>query len=323
MATPAPHPVRRAVIDVGTNSVKLLVADVTGRAIAPVLEESEQTRLGTGSFKTHQLQKSVIAETAQAVASFLARAREAGVATPRVVATSAARDASNPVDLTGAIQQAAGLKVEILSGEQEADWVFQGVTSDPNLASQPLLLLDVGGGSTEFILGQGDHKHFRQSFQIGTVRLLEQLPHSDPPTPRELAAGRKWVADFLEREVRPKLQWTDHSENHPAYQGRAVQLVGCGGTATILARMEARLEGYDRDRIEAVRLTRARVTAQMEHLWHLPLAEREQIVGLPKKRADVILYGTAIYEGVLQTFGFSELRVSTRGLRFAAVMDGC
>ena len=126
--------------------------------------------------------------------------------TIRIIATSAARDAKNPRKLIFAINQASGLKTEIISGDREADWVFKGVTTDPELAQQPLLILDVGGGSTEFILGQGEHKHFRHSFPLGTVRLMEKLPQNDPPTAPELAGCRDWLRHFLETEVRPKLE---------------------------------------------------------------------------------------------------------------------
>src|SRR5437660_1063107 len=210
------NPIRRAVIDVGTNSIKLLVADVSGHDIRPVFEDSKQTRLGQAFYQTQRLQPGAVASTAKAVAQFAESARKHDAASIRVFATSAAHDALNPEDLTGAIEAASGLKVEIISGDLEADWVFQGVTSDPRLASAPLLLLDVGGGSTEFIVGQGEQKHFRRS---------------------------------------------------------------------------------------------------------LPLAERKHIIGLPPNRADVILPGAAIYEAIMEEFDFTELRISTRGLRFAAAMQ--
>ncbi len=197
--------VRRAVIDVGTNSIKLLVADVSGREVRPIHEESRQTRLGKGFYATHQLQPETVAHTAAVVWEFAQIAREKNAGSIRVVATSAARDAVNPEDLTTAIERAADLKVEIISGEQEAEWVFQGVCTDFELARQHLLLLDVGGGSTEFILGHGAQKHFAQSFPLGTVRLLEKLPHSDPPTSSEFNTCRDWVRNFLRSEVRPKL----------------------------------------------------------------------------------------------------------------------
>jgi len=115
-------------------------------------------------------------------------------------------------------------------------------------------------------------------------------------------------------EVRPKLELAMPRER--------VQLVGTGGAASILARMEARLEGYDRERIEATRLSLNRLRWHTERLWALSLEERKKIIGLPRNRADVILTGATIYEGVMEEFGFIELRISTRGLRFAAVMDG-
>ncbi len=316
-----PLPVRRAVVDIGTNSVKLLVADVADGRVKPVFEGSEQTRLGEGFFETSRLQAGAITKTAAAVAEFQKLARENGATGLRIIATSAARDAVNPAELTGAVEQATGLKVEIISGEQEADWVFQGVTSEPELAAQALLLLDVGGGSTEFILGSGAQKHFRQSFQIGTVRLMQKMPPGDPPTAADLAACRGWVDDFLEKEVRPNLEPALERERKQDPGKHPLQLIGTGGTATILARMEGRLQVYDRRRIEATRLSRAQVRDHAERLWSLPLVERKLTVGLPKKRADVILPGVVIYDRVMAAFGFGELRVSTRGLRFAAVMD--
>ncbi len=312
--------VRRAVIDVGTNSIKLLVADVSRRDVWPVHEESRQTRLGKGFYATHRLQPEAVAHTAAVAWEFVQVAREKNAETIRIVATSAARDAQNPGDLTTAIERVADMKVEIISGEQEAELVFLGVTSDSKLAKQPLLLLDVGGGSTEFIVGHGTHKRFAESFPLGTVRLLEKFPHSDPPTPGEFMACRDWVKDFLSNEVRPKLEPAIRREAKLETEAGEMELVGTGGTTSILARMEKKLDRFDRERIESTTLSRERITAHRKHLWNLPLAKRKEIVGLPKQRADVILTGVLIYEMVMEEFGFRQLRVSTRGLRFAAVM---
>ncbi|MEY4916328.1 MAG: hypothetical protein RL616_241 [Verrucomicrobiota bacterium] len=309
------EPIRRAVIDVGTNSIKLLVADVRGRAVTPIHEESKQTRLGKGFYETHQLQPESIAHTAAAVWEFAETAREKAAQFIRVIATSAARDAQNPRDLTDAIERASGLKTEIISGAREAEWAFQGVATDAELAKQPLLLLDVGGGSTEFIVGQGTKKHFAHSFPLGTVRLLEKFPHSDPPTRAEFTACRDWLKKFLHHEVRPQIE--------PALKNETseIQLIGTGGTTSILARMDKKLERFDREKIERATLSFETVSAHRKNLWKLPLAERKEIPGLPKNRADVILTGVLIFEAVMEEFGFKELRVSTRGLRFAAVMD--
>ncbi len=312
---------RRAVIDVGTNSVKLLVADVSGRDIQPVCEESKQTRLGQGFYETHRLLPEAIANTAQAVATFAEQSRTLKSLHLRVIATSAARDALNADELSFAIERASGIPLEIISGEREADWAFQGVTTDSALANTPILLLDVGGGSAEFILGEGADKHFCQSFRLGTVRLLETIPHSDPPAADELAETRRWLREFVEDKIRPALGPALERESKLHPDQTAISLVGTGGTTTILARMEAALETYDRAVIESTRLSLARVKWHTKNLWSLPLAKRQEIVGLPKKRTDVILPGAAIIEAVMEAFNFEELRVSTRGLRFAAVME--
>jgi exopolyphosphatase/guanosine-5'-triphosphate,3'-diphosphate pyrophosphatase len=312
------QPARRAVIDVGTNSIKLLVANVAGFDVQAVHEESRQTRLGWRLYETHQLQLEPVAYSANAVADFAAVARKHGAQSIRVIATSAAREAVNAGDLASAIEASSGLKVEIISGGQEAAWTFHGVTADKELALAPLLLLDVGGGSTEFTLGSGGRMHFARSFSLGAVRLLEKFPVSDPPARGELTACRAWVSDFLQTEVRPKLEPGLRRETGSS-SGK-IQLVGTGGTAGILARIEAKLDHYDREKIEAVRLGLARVREQRRRLWRLPLAERKEIPGLPKPRADVILFGVLIYEVLMEEFGFKELRISTRGLRFAALM---
>jgi exopolyphosphatase/guanosine-5'-triphosphate,3'-diphosphate pyrophosphatase len=307
--------IRRAVIDVGTNSIKLLVADVAGRDVRPVFEESRQTRLGKGFYETHRLQPEAIAHTAEAVREFAEIARERNTASIRIIATSAARDAVNSTDLTSAIERASGLRTEIISGTREAEWAFQGVTTDVELADTPLLLLDVGGGSTEFILGCGTKKSFAHSFPLGTVRLMEKFPHGNPPTQGEFANCRDWLNFFLHHEVRPQLE--------PALKNETgeIRLVGTGGTTSILARMEKKLDRFDREKIERAVLSFAQIVAHRKNLWKLPLAERKEIPGLPKLRADVILTGVLIYEAVMEEFNFKELRVSTRGLRFAAVMD--
>lgn len=313
-----PSPQRKAVIDVGTNSVKLLVADVRGGEVLPILEQSEQTRLGSGFYQTKKLQPTAIAQTARVVAEFAARAKELRSSAPRVIATSAARDALNANELADDVRHASALPLEVITGEQEAMLVFRGVGSDPALAGRPLLILDVGGGSTEFIIGDAGRQSFAQSFPLGSVRLLEVFPPSDPPSAHELAACRRHLREFLDREVFPPLSPVLDA----ARRAGEVLLVGTGGTTTILARLEQRLTDFDRARIEATRLARDRVTAHAESLWRLPLAQRRELPGLPPKRADVILFGAAIYEAVMEVFGFEEVCVSTRGLRFGAVLDG-
>jgi exopolyphosphatase / guanosine-5'-triphosphate,3'-diphosphate pyrophosphatase len=313
-AMPTTLPNRRAVIDVGTNSVKLLVGDITGGAVTPVLEASKQTRLGAGLYSTRRLQAPAIALTAEAAAEFCKTAAKLGAAPARVIATSAARDATNAHELTEAIQRACGLEMEVISGDKEADWVFRGVTTNPKLAQSPVLILDVGGGSAEFIVGDNAVPQFRSSYNLGTVRLLEQLRPGDPPGLRALLQARVWLRDFLKKEVVPLLR--------PALHVRQpVRLVATGGTATFLARIEAKMADFDRDKIEATTLTLDGIRRELESHWQMTQAQRQKIVGLPPNRSDVILTGVAIFEAIMEQFGFQDLTVSTRGLRYWALLQ--
>ena len=314
------HAERRAVIDIGTNSVKLLVADVLNNSVSPAEEKSHQTRLGQGFYETQCLQPERIRETAQTVADFAKEARQHGAEKIRIIATSAAREARNADELRQAILQTSGLTVEIISGEDEAEFAFQGINTDETLSGFPVLLLEVGGGSTQCIVGQSGHSHYLRSFPIGSVRITEKLPHSDPPTSEELKKCRDWLSEFLKTEAGAQLQPVLERERRAVGKDKTFQLVGTGGTASILGCMEAQLDHFDRNRLESTRLTAARIQWHVQHLWSMPLMQRKEIIGLPKNRADIILNGAAIYEAVMKEFGFDCLRISTRGLRFGAVL---
>src|SRR5262249_53522404 len=163
----------------------------------------------------------------------------------------------------------------IISGEQEALWVFQGVTSDPELAGQPLLIVDAGGGSTEFILGIGLEQRFRQSFALGTVRLLESVHVCDPPSASDWRGCRPQLNSFLETGMAPALR-----PRLREVGAAPIQLIGTSGTASVLASMELGLARFNRERIEGSTISLARLQKRRHELWNLTLAERKKIVGL-------------------------------------------
>jgi exopolyphosphatase/guanosine-5'-triphosphate,3'-diphosphate pyrophosphatase len=176
-----------------------------------------------------------------------------------------------------------------------------------------VLILDIGGGSTEFILGENRRSLFRHSYKLGTVRTLEKHPIPDPPTSASLAAYRGHLDTFLAEQVEPQLGPTLGTLS------KRPVLVGTGGTASILSRVHLATDAFERDAIEAVRLNPSELSAHLERLWMLPLEERRKVPGIPPERADVILPGIAILEAILRQFGLPEFQVSTRGLRFAAL----
>ncbi len=305
----------RAVIDIGTNSVKLLVGETDGVTVEPLHEQSAQTRLGRGFYETHILQAEPIAETVKAVAHFL---EQVGTFKPErltVLATSAARDAKNPLDLLNAIRQGTGHEVRIISGEAEADLVFAGVAASPGLANRPLMVVDIGGGSTELILGQNGSKVFSHSFRLGSVRLMETLQLGGDPTPEDWDRCQEWLeencAALVTRVVRPHLE---------QFAPIKVTLVGTGGTPSILARLHHAIPTFDRSRIEGAVIPLRDLRRIRKQLWDLPLEARRAMPGLPPDRADVILTGASIMESIMLGLGFHGLSVSTRGLRFGALL---
>lgn len=311
---------RKAVIDIGTNSVKLLVADCRDGGIEAVLETSRQTRLGRGFYQSRRLQPEAIHRTATTVDDFARRALEGGSTQLRIIATSAVRDAANAAEFVEAVRSASGREVEIITGRQEAAWAFHGVLTHPGLAGHPLLIADVGGGSTEFILGHDGALLFDDSVELGTVRLLESVTCSDPPAPAELKAVREQLGAFLEQHlVEPLAKARDAlATDRP---GESTLLVGTGGTATLLARLHLGLDRYDRDLIEQVVLSRANLTDHVETLWGLPAEKRAELPGLPAEKTDVILMGAVIFEAIMRTFDYDELRPSMRGLRYGVLAD--
>ena len=302
---------RRGVIDIGTNSVKLLIADLRGDEISPHLETSRQTRLGRGLYSGGKLQAEPIQATVAAVNELLALAKANDCSDTRIIATSAVRDSSNPAELLDALGQA----VDVLSGDDEARLVFAGVMGCPRLAKSPALVIDIGGGSTEFIVGDASGMRFHTSIPLGSVRLMERHAVSDPPTSGELETVRKSIDQALSETSLPGLR---EQLNEPG-QAQQFAMIGSGGMSGILAKMELADDDYDRERMEAVELPLARVTAWRERLWGLPLAKRREITGLPKIRADVALFGSLIYEQAMRQLGFAALQITTRGIRFGVL----
>ena len=302
---------RRGVIDIGTNSVKLLIADLHGGNISPHLETSRQTRLGRGLYADGKLQAEPIEATVAAVNELLALARRNDCGDIRIIATSAVREAAN----SGELLESLGQAVQILSGDDEARLAFAGAVSYPRLVKQPVVVLDTGGGSTEVIVGDAGGMRFHLSLPLGSVRLMERHAVSDPPSADELAAVRESIDTQLRARGVPELR----RQIAALGQAAPVQLVATGGVASILAMMELGIDDHDRERMEAVGLSVERVAAWRGRLWGLHLARRREITGLPANRADVALFGSLLVEQSMRQLGFDALRVSTRGVRFGVL----
>ena len=298
---------RQGVIDIGSNSVKLLIADCIDGQIHPVKETSTQTRLGQGLYEHRLLQPKAIEATVESVRSFISLAEFDGVEKLIVIATSAVREAINASQLIAAIDQ----PVFILSGDDEARFSFSGVMTSNHLATDNLLVVDAGGGSTEFTSGNLTRLDRHISISLGSVRLMENFPVSDNPTTEQLKTVRNAI-DAQLQSIACSDYWKSKTNSI---------LVGVGGVATILAMMELSIEDFDRTRIEQVALSREQIVCWCNKLWSQPLARRQEIKGLPANRADVALYGCLIYERILMELHHDQLCISTRGIRFGALVN--
>ncbi len=302
-------PERWATIDVGTNTVLLLVAERRGDALVPVLERAEITRLGRGVDATGRLDAAAIRDTVAVLASYARAARDLGARVVACVATSAARDAANGAEFFEAASSSAGLAPEVIPGEEEARLVWASAWRDFGRDGEPLEVLDVGGGSTELSFGDGASPRGRASLQVGAVRLTERHVRGDPPSADEVEALRGAAREA----VRPLT----------AMPGRSAggRLVGVAGTVTTLAAVAQALPVYDAERVHGAALTLPEVERLAGTLAALTVAERAALPGMEPKRADVIVAGAVIVAEAMRATGFERLTVSDRGVRWGLLYD--
>jgi exopolyphosphatase / guanosine-5'-triphosphate,3'-diphosphate pyrophosphatase len=285
---------RVGVVDLGTNSTRLLVADVDGEHVEDVVRRTAITRLGEGVDERRRLLPLPAARVRNVLADYRRELEQLGAERVLAVGTSAVRDAENGEAFLGEIEWSYGFATRLVSGEEEAELTRRGVANGRGLVNGTLVL-DVGGGSTELITS-GD----RVSVDVGSVRLTERHLCSDPPAADELAAAARDV-----REALPELDPSD--------------AIGVAGTVTTLAALE--LGGYDRDRVHGHRLARAAVEAQLERLASLTLAERRELPGLEPERAPVIVGGAMVVREVLERYGLDGLEASERDLLHGAALE--
>ena len=298
---------RVAAIDAGTNTTRLLVAEVQAGGLTEVERRLIFSRLGEGVDATGRLSPRGIKATTAAIAEFVDRSRELGAVRIRVAGTSAVREAANGEDLLASVKEATGLDIEVLSGEAEAALSFAGATQD--LPRGRYLVCDIGGGSTELAHGRKDETlggtaamHVAISLKLGVVRLTERHLAHDPPTPQELAT--------LEADIDRILQAA--GEQLPGAPGAG--FVGVAGTVTSLAAIKLGLERYDPKLVHGSELTRDDVAGLYHRLARMSLPEREALPALPPGRADVIVAGCAILTGVMARWSFPAVRVSEKDI---------
>ena len=300
-------PVRFAVIDIGTNSVKLHVGERrAGDVWRTIVDRAEVTRLGEGLRELGALQPEPVRRTADAIVGMVGEARRAGAAEIAAVATAGMRIARNPEELVDAVQERCGVGIEVISGEEEARLAYLAATSELELGSGTLAVFDTGGGSTEFTFGRPGRVDERFSLDVGAAPLTDEFGLGGPVSGEQLEAALDSIAGQLSRLG---------GRSQPA------QLVGLGGALTNLASVKHGLETYDSEVIQGTVLDRVEVDRQIELYRSRTAEERREVVGLQPGRAEVILAGACIVRTVLEKLGCDELTVSDRGLRHGVIVE--
>jgi exopolyphosphatase/guanosine-5'-triphosphate,3'-diphosphate pyrophosphatase len=298
---------RVAVVDIGSNSTRLLIAEVDGGRVSEVERQSRVTRLGRGVDLSGQLSAEAIEAACEAIGDYVALCGEAGVERIESIATSAVRDASNGSAFVAELRERFALSARVLDGEEEARLTYVGATCE-RPPTEPTLVVDIGGGSTELIVGTGEEIAFHASLQAGVVRHSERHISNDPPTTLELEALAKDVRALIDSAI--------------AGQAAAAAKAGIAvaGTPTSLASIEIGLEPYDPKQVHGHTLTLGSIQRLLSQLASAPLSKRVEITGLHPDRAPNIVAGVVILVETMRAFGLDEVDVSEHDILYGTAI---
>jgi len=293
---------RVAVVDIGSNSTRLLVADVDGGAATQVERRTSVTRLADGVDTSGRLSDDAIGRVERTLADYRKAIEELGAEATIGVLTSAVRDAGNGEEYVARVRDVYGIDARVINGDEEARLTFLGATDGREDVAH-VAVVDIGGGSTEIVTGAG----FRTSLQMGVVRFPERHLHHDPPEPEELQRLAGSVREVLAAvlPVRPEVQ----------------TLIAVAGTATTAAAIAHEVEPYDPDRVQGAHVTEGALEEMLARLALLPNAERREIPGLHPDRAPTIVAGITILLECTRAFGLDEIEVSEHDILLGAALD--
>jgi exopolyphosphatase/guanosine-5'-triphosphate,3'-diphosphate pyrophosphatase len=301
---------RVAVVDVGTNSTRLLIADVDASdgSVRELVRRSEVTRLGEGVDAGGVLAAEAVQRTYARLEEYAAAIVEHRCEANMAVLTSAVRDAANGPQFADRVRERFGLDAHVLSGDEEAQLTFLGAMSDRPAATQPTVVIDIGGGSTEFVVGVGRSAAFHTSLPVGVVRMSERHIHTDPPTPGELQA--------LGRDVRQTLlTGLPEDERTPV-----THAIGVAGTATSAASIDQELDPYDPQRVHGYDLLLGTVELLLARLADMDEAARRAVVGLNPDRAPTIVAGMIVLSEAMRAFELEHLEVSEHDILYGGAL---
>jgi exopolyphosphatase/guanosine-5'-triphosphate,3'-diphosphate pyrophosphatase len=299
---------RIAVVDLGTNSTRLLVADVSDDTVNELERRTNVTRLGQGVDASGRLADDAIERVLRVLSDYRKLIDDHGAGRIVAVATSAVRDAENGAEFRELLRERFGIEAEAIPGEEEARLTFLGATG--GRSEEETLVIDIGGGSTEYVIGlPGDDPGFHVSTRMGSVRHSERYLQDDPPSEAEVAELRGGAREIVEDEVPAELR------------ERVVHGIAVAGTATSLAAIDQELDPYDPDRVHGYELSLEACERMLKMLAALPLAQRREVAGLNPDRAPTIVAGAAILLESMKAFGLERMEISEADILHGAALD--
>ena len=301
---------RVAVFDIGSNSTRLLIAEVqpADSDVTQLVRRSQVTRLGHGVDATGRLDPEAVERTWRVLTGYREEIDEHGCEANLAVLTSAVRDASNGAEFAARVRDELGLDAKVLSGDEEAQLTFLGAMSGRPAAIEPTVVIDIGGGSTEFVIGTGRSAGFHVSTPAGVVRMSERHIHTDPPRPEELQALREDTRGVF-------LSHLPADERAPVKRGIAV-----AGTATSAASIEQELDPYDPQRVHGYELLLASVELLLARLADMNEAQRREVVGLNPDRAPTIVAGMILLSEAMGATGLEQVEVSEHDILYGGAL---
>jgi exopolyphosphatase / guanosine-5'-triphosphate,3'-diphosphate pyrophosphatase len=301
---------RAAIVDIGTNSTRLLIAAIEdGKVVDEPERRSNVTRLGAGVDSDGRLRDDAMQRVYDTLEEYRALIDKHHADTAKAVLTSAVRDAANGQEFADTVRTRYGLEPHVLTGDQEAGLTFLGATSERDPDDQTtVLVIDIGGGSTEFVIGTGRQAGFHVSNQAGVVRQTERHLHTDPPTDDEIANLAEDVRSIIEHGVPP-----EHRE-------AVSHAIAVAGTATSLASIAQQLVPYDPAKVQGYVLTDEERKTLQDRLASTPLEQRKQTPGLDPARAPTIVAGAVILGEVMRLFGLQQVEVSEHDILRGAAL---
>jgi exopolyphosphatase/guanosine-5'-triphosphate,3'-diphosphate pyrophosphatase len=300
---------RICAIDIGSNSARCLVADVApGGIISPIERSLEITRLGEGIGTQQTISPEAAERTAATVAKYMEMGRRARAVNFLLFGTAILREAKNAQSFIDRVREKTGYEIRVLSGEEEAEFIYRGVTRTISPPPTDALVIDIGGGSAEFVAPATKGNLTLKSIPLGCVRMTEQFLHTDPPREKDLASLRGYVAFMLRKEI-------------PLVGATPARIFGAGGTITTAATLSLGLAHYEPAKIHGCVISITQVMSLTTKLSAMPLEARKKTPGLEKKRADIIVAGLVVLQCIMEFYGLNKITVSDEGILHGAILE--